>query len=55
MPLSAVLFIALLFFIGLTVTTKDGWDRLIYGALTLVTVAAIIHYRQIPALAGWRF
>ena len=52
---SAVLFIALLFFAGLTVTSKDGRDRWIYGLFTIATVAALIHYRQIPTLAGWRF
>jgi hypothetical protein len=50
-----VLIIVLLIFVGLTVTSKDGWDRWIYAAFTVATVAAIVHYRQFPALAGWRF
>jgi len=50
-----VLIIVLLIFVGLTVTAKDGWDRWIYAAFTVATVAAIVHYRQFPALAGWRF
>jgi len=50
-----VLIIALLVFVGLTVTSKDGWDRWIYGAFTVATVSAIIHFRQVPALSGWRF
>jgi hypothetical protein len=52
---SRVLLIALLLFIGMTVTCKDGWDRWIYGAFTVVTMAALIHYRDVPSLAGWRF
>ncbi len=55
MPLSRVLFIALLILAGLTVTTKDGRDRWIYGALTIATVVALLHYRQIHALSSWRF
>jgi hypothetical protein len=51
---SQVLFIVLLLFVGLTVSSKDGLDRWIYGALTIATLAALIHYRQIPALSGWR-
>ena len=50
-----VLFIALAFFVGLTVTSKDGVDRWIYGVLTLATVAALVQLREIPALAAWRF
>ena len=40
---------------GATFTAKDGLDRWIYGAFALGTLAAAIHYRQIPILAGWRF
>jgi len=50
-----VLFILLLFFVCLTVTTKDGRDRWIYGAFAVATVFALLHYRQIHALSGWRF
>lgn len=53
--LPPVLIIALLVFVGLTVTSKDGWDRWIYGAFTVATVFAIVHFRQVPALSGWRF
>ena len=50
-----MLVIALLLFFGLTINAKDGWDRWIYGTLALATLAALIHYRQIPVLSGWRF
>ncbi|MEI9896199.1 MAG: hypothetical protein WDN28_20625 [Chthoniobacter sp.] len=42
-------------FVGLTVNSKDGWDRWIYAAFTVATLAAILHFRHVPALAGWRF
>ena len=48
-----MLLIALLVFVGFTVTSKDGWDRWIYGAFTGATVFAIYHYRHVPALSGW--
>ncbi len=55
MQTSSVLSIALLFFVGLAVNSKSGWDRLIYGALAVATLAALIHYRQIPFFSGGRF
>jgi hypothetical protein len=55
MPPSRVLFLVLLLFVGLTVTSKSGWDQWIYGALAVATLAALIHYRQIPTFFHWRF
>ena len=52
---SYVLYIALLFFVGLTVNSKSGWDRLIYGSFAAATLAALIYHRQIPFLSGGRF
>jgi hypothetical protein len=49
-----VLYIALLFFVGLALNTKDGRDRLIYGAFAVATLVAIIHYRQHPWLFPFR-
>lgn len=53
--LPQVLFLALMFFVGLTVTSKSGSDRWIYGVLAIATVAALIHFHNIPAPFGWRF
>jgi hypothetical protein len=50
-----VLFLALIFFLGLTITAKTGLDRWIYGVCTLAVLAGLIYYRQIPALSGWFF
>jgi hypothetical protein len=48
------LYLVLLFFVGLAMSSKDGRDRWIYGALAVATLVALIHYRQIPGLSYWR-
>jgi len=50
-----VLLAALIIFLGLTLTAKTTVDRAIYGALALAGLAALIYYRQVPALSGWFF
>ena len=47
--------IALIFLVGLTVTSKNGWDRWIYGSFTVAMLAALIHFREFPALPDWPF
>ncbi len=53
--ITPVLIVALLLFVGLTVTSKDGWDRWIYGALSVVTLAVLIQFHPIPGLSALRF
>jgi hypothetical protein len=50
-----VLFLALIFCLGLTINAKTGLDRWIYGTLAAATLAGLIYYHQIPALSGWFF
>jgi hypothetical protein len=48
------LFLALLVFVGLALNARDGRDRWIYFAFAAATLAALIHYRQIPGLSQLR-
>ena len=50
----SLLILVLIVFVGLTVTSKDGWDRLIYGAITIATLVALYHYRDHLGFS-WRF
>ncbi len=50
-----MLVLALIFFVGFTINAKSGIDRWIYGTLAAATLAALLYYRQIPALSGWFF
>ena len=56
-PILKLLYLALIFFVGLALNSKDGRDRWIYFAFAAVTVAALIHFRQIPWVyhGQWRF
>jgi len=48
------LYLVLLLFVGLAISSKDGRDRWIYGAFAVATLLALIHYRQIPGLTHLR-
>jgi len=52
-----LLYVALIFFVGLALNSKDGRDRWIYFAFAAATVVALVHFRQIPWLyhGQWRF
>jgi hypothetical protein len=50
-----VIYIALLFFVGLTINSKSGIDRAIYGALAAAAVTALIYYRGVPIASPWSF
>ena len=54
MLFSRVLTVALSIFIGLAVTTKDGWDRWIYAAFAVATGYALFQFRDNPMLLGWQ-
>lgn len=56
-PTLKLLYLVLIFFVGLALNSKDGRDRWIYFAFAAATVVALVHYRQIPWLyhGHWRF
>ena len=53
--MSPAFIIILLLLGGLTVNAKDGWDRWIYGALTVLTAVVLMRCGEIPSPSDWRF
>jgi hypothetical protein len=48
-----VLFFVLFSFAVMAVTSKDGWDRVIYGGFSVGTAVAIYYYRHNATVSGW--
>jgi hypothetical protein len=47
------MFLVPLFLAGLAMTSHDRRDRWIYGTLAVATLAALIHFGQVPPPTHW--